>query len=252
MPGIMPSQVVEVIDSMFPITSGQNLPSLNADSTPSMRAVLDLLARVPDEMFNCPAAQFADLVAARAVMVDVMDKWMAGRGAGHYALFKGKNCVAVIRQALSACSDELPPSVHADLLFISDEQLRDSIRVDVGTAHRATSNGEWKAATVLAGAAIEALLHWRLSQPSIDLSKASRAPVGKKLIEYGLQQYIDVAKDLALVSEKTAIAAHLARGFRNLIHPARAERLQEQCTRATAFSAIGAMEAVIEDLARSV
>jgi hypothetical protein len=43
--------------------------------------------------------------------------------------------------------------------------IAQSIRSGVGVTYRALNNNEWKAATVLGGATIEALLHWRLGQP---------------------------------------------------------------------------------------
>jgi hypothetical protein len=51
-----------------------------------------------------------------------------------------------------------------------------------------------------------------------------------------------------LITPTTVAQCDLARGFRNLIHPGRALRLQDKCTRSTALAAIGAVEAVIEDL----
>jgi hypothetical protein len=79
---------------------------------------------------------------------------------------KGRDPVTVIRQVLSLCPDEYPPPSTTDLLFIKDDVVRESIRNDVGVTYRALNNNEWKAATVLGGATIEALLHWRLGQPN--------------------------------------------------------------------------------------
>lgn len=81
---------------------------------------------------------------------------------------KGFDAVTVIRRALAKCPDEYPPSPTTELLFIKDPALRENIRQDLGASNRALSNAEWKAATVLAGAAIEALLRWRLQEPSPD------------------------------------------------------------------------------------
>jgi hypothetical protein len=43
-------------------------------------------------------------------------------------------------------------------------------------------------------------------------------------------------------------AARFARSFRNLIHPGHAAWLAQTCDRATAYSAVGALEHVIRDL----
>ena len=70
------------------------------------------------------------------------------------------NPITIIRQALSKCPDENPPASTTELNFISDTDLRTSLRIDIGAVNKALSNCEWKAATVLAGSAIEALLLW--------------------------------------------------------------------------------------------
>jgi hypothetical protein len=66
-----------------------------------------------------------------------------------------------IRRALVACPDEYPPPVHAELTFIADADLREDLRLDIGAAERSLTAGEWKAASVLAGAVIETLLRWK-------------------------------------------------------------------------------------------
>ena len=65
---------------------------------------------------------------------------------------------------------------------------------------------------------------------------------------WDLDQFIEVAAYLDLLTTDTCTAARLAKNFRNLIHPGRAARLAQTCDRATAYSAIGALEHVIRDL----
>ena len=50
------------------------------------------------------------------------------------------------------------------------------------------------------------------------------------------------------VGDAAPDATMLAKDFRNLIHPGRAERLQTQATRGSAGQAIAALMLVIEDL----
>ena len=255
MPGIMPSQVVGAIDKLF------NLPDptfvqLGSGLTPQMQAVLDLLDRIPDEMLNCPASLFVDLVAARAIMEDMMGRWVSGTGNSMYAIYDRRNPVVVIRSALAACSDNPAPPVHAQLLFIDEVDLRESIRTDVGATHNALRNAEWKAATVLAGAVIEALLHWKLEKVPREAREATpRAPTvrgnKKQLNDFVLNDHMTVAHDLKILPDRTVEAVSLAKDFRNLIHPGRAIRVNERCTRGTAHLAVGAMEAVIEALGQA-
>ncbi len=64
-----------------------------------------------------------------------------------------------------------------------------------------------------------------------------------------LHHYIEVAAHLRIIGERTAEQARLAKDYRNLIHPAAAIRLKEECHRGTALGAAGAVEFVIRDLA---
>jgi hypothetical protein len=121
------------------------------------------------------------------------------------------------------CPDEYPPPLTADLHFISDQGLRDSIRRDVGAASQALHNGEWKAATVLAGAAIEALLHWKLGEPPLtaaDIINAGKAAKAKQTLKklppaeldrWGLEHFIAVAGELNAIKPATVAAATLER-----------------------------------------
>ena len=85
-----------------------------------------------------------------------------------------------IWRALAQCPDQYPPSpTTTELMFITDDALRNSIRGDIGAAERAFANFEWKAATVLAGAAIEALLHCPRRTALNGDGPASAPPLGR-------------------------------------------------------------------------
>src|SRR5262249_43145879 len=66
--------------------------------------------------------------------------------------------------------------------------------------------------------------------------------------DWGLAQLIDVAEALQLIETNTATQARLAKDFRNLIHPGRAQRAREVCDRGTALTALAAAELVVRDL----
>ena len=61
---------------------------------------------------------------------------------------------------------------------------------------------------------------------------------------------IEVAREMALIKDDTARQSRLCKDFRNLIHPGRAGRLAQVCDRATALSALAAVEHVARDLMR--
>jgi hypothetical protein len=52
----------------------------------------------------------------------------------------------------------------------------------------------------------------------------------------------------SLINDSTKKQAELAQGFRNLIHPSRASRLNASCTLGTAYSALAAADMVAADL----
>jgi hypothetical protein len=114
------------------------------------------------------------------------------------------------------------------------------------------NNNEWKAATILGGATIEALLHWRLGEPNPTPAQiaaaATKFHAPKSRDEWVLNHFIPVAEALQVIKPHTAKAADLARGFRNLIHPGVGVRKNQICDKGTAHQAIAALESVIRDL----
>jgi hypothetical protein len=256
----MPSQVVQTIDELFPhAVRNARDGMLMASHSSQLLGILNLLKFVPAELINLSSADYADLVLATSTIEEHLEHWRSRGNVGDMAHVKGRDAITVIRGVLTRCPDEYPPSSTTELLFIKDDELRESIRRDAGAANRALNNAEWKAATVLAGATIEALLHWRLQEPSpgsVAIQSAVSALVAANIINepnsnidrWELHHFIEVAAHLKLIKPDTSNAARLARTFRNLIHPGRAARLAQTCDRATAYSAIGALEHVIRDL----
>ncbi len=59
--------------------------------------------------------------------------------------------ITLIRQALAKCKDDFPVSSSSHLNFVPDNELRERLRLDIGTVETTFANLEWKAATVLAG-----------------------------------------------------------------------------------------------------
>jgi hypothetical protein len=154
---------------------------------------------------------------------------------------------------MSGQRDEAPTPTTAELSFIPDTALRDSIRNDIGAATRALHDGLWKAATVLAAAATEALLLWaiteRKSEREVEAARVERIPrASKDANDWDLHHYIPVAEGLGLIKAETVTAATLARKFRNFIHPGREARLAQVCDKGTAYSALAAVELVVRDL----
>jgi hypothetical protein len=260
MPSVMPSQIIQTIDELFSqAAQGRGDLQLQASHSPQLIGILNLVKAIPPELITVPPNVYADLVLAMSTIEYHLDVWTSRGPVGGMASVKGCDVVTLIRRILVQCPDEYPASSATDLLFVKDEELRDGLRRDVGAAIRALNNSEWKAATVLAGATIEALLHWKLQEPPITRASVDAAVtqlVTAKVLskpsadidDWTLHHFVEVAVQLKVITADTATEVRLAKNFRNLIHPGRAARLNQTCDRGTAYSAIGALDHVIRDL----
>lgn len=267
MPRVVPSQVVELIDQLFPSVATEDkghFSSMGLDIkiASRLRAIVELFEQIPSELIVLDWSEYSALVVGITMMRTAAARWQEHGGPTPLLPVSGMGDVspmALVRRALSKCPDEFPSPGTVEMNFIQDQELRENLRKDISATNAALSNGEWKAATVLAGSIVEALLLWGLQQRPKDVSAAvtellanqtiKRNP-GTTLQEWTLPSYIEVAAHLNVISSNTAAQARLAKDFRNLIHPGRAERLGQTCNRGTALSAVAAVEHVIQDLAR--
>jgi len=165
---------------------------------------------------------------------------------------------------MRSAPEEPIAAVQPRLVFPNDPQLQESIAIDVAAAESAMADGRYKNACVMAGAAIEALLLWAVQRrPGVDHQAAFARVQANRTAAHRpgiptldqdprrctLEQYIEIARELQVLSPVAADASMLAREFRNLIHPGRAERLRQQATRGTAAEGVAALTLTTEDLA---
>jgi hypothetical protein len=235
----MPSQVVNAIDDLFPHAktnvSGAKIPTADRSK---LIGIIELIRLIPGELIFAPSKELVDLVLAKSMIEHLLSR--EGQPPHMLPNFKDDvDLVTILRRTLAKCSDEYPPPQSVELNMIQDADLRESIRNDIGAASRAILNDEWKAATVLAGAAIEALLHWVLSQRAHPPANLDDLMLGQLLVE---------AEKLGRLKPNTITEVKLAKDFRNLIHHGRTRRLSERCDRGMAYAAIAALDHVIRDL----
>ncbi|MFZ0204624.1 MAG: hypothetical protein WAL59_00585 [Roseiarcus sp.] len=249
----MPSQVVPVIRRLFPhvttIRPGDSL--LHSGQLDQLIGITNLIKEIPRELITVSVDEYADFILALA-SIEENNKFRISRGHSFgLPAIAGKDFATIMYNVLLKCPDEFPPTTTTELLFITNVDLRDNIRRDIGAINRAISNAEWKAANVLAGSVIEALLHWRLDQepptPAEIVAATARAVASARMRNPGtpdrdiwsLQHFIGVSEELGLIKPQTVIEAKLTQDYRNLIHPGRSARLGQVCDRGTAFSAVG-------------
>lgn len=262
---VVPSQVVELIDQMFPQAKDENQKafSLEIIHLPQLSAIIALIEQIPPELINLNGRYYMELEASMAAIKSSMQCWQGPGGSNRFELNKlnglsNLSPLTLIRRALAGCPDEYPAASTAKLTFINDSDLREALRIDLGSTNLALSNGEWKATTVLAGSIVEALLFWVLQQRTtteiqnaivnLRSKSVSIKHSASNLEEWMLYELIEVSEELKIITPDTAKQARLAKDFRNLIHPGRNFRLGQTCNRATALSAVAAVEHVIEDM----
>jgi hypothetical protein len=202
----------------------------------------------PEWLLSVSNVDYSNLILGLEGLATMVGLWrQLGPGATVPQLINGVSPLVLVRGALIKCPDESPSPLTSELLFITEDAFRETVRNDVSTANSAFHNGEWKAATVLAGSAIEALLLWKIQ--SVGASAVASLPNKPKgpPENWDLSGYINVAKDLNVIKANTAAQAELAKFFRNLIHPGRAVRKSQVCDRGTALAALAALEFVVRD-----
>jgi hypothetical protein len=224
-----------------------------------LEAIITLIEQIPDELITLEDQDYTELIASLAAIRSILKRWETHPEQDLIPMpgLSSLNPVVVIHHALARCPDQFPSPGTAELRFLQPDDLRENLRLDISDANRALSNGEWKAATVLSGSIVEALLLWGLQQqdPSkvrttvnrLNGQSLKRRP-DANLERWELNEYIEVAAALDMITSNTADQARLARKFRNLIHPGRAARLEQVCDRGTALSAMAAVEQVVRDL----
>jgi hypothetical protein len=255
MPRVVPSQVVQFIVSI-PGFNPMEQMRMNGLGQPALSSTLRLVEQIPQDLLTMDGPTYAMFIYAQEQLREVLQTWRANQTAGHslreFQFGSDRNPLVRLRDALARCPDQSPTPSTSELSFISDADLRDNLRIDLGAIDRALSNSEWKGATVISGATIEALLLWVLQErPPADITRVAALPPklpNKPLEEWHLPEYIDAAERLGVLKAETITQVRLAKNFRNLIHPGRAQRLGQTCDRATALSAVAGMEHVVRDL----
>jgi hypothetical protein len=206
----------------------------------SVRTLLSLLRQVPDELITAPFADYTEYLQCQSSLTSALSVWDVGDRDRPVRNGSGKDPVARIRWILALCPDENPPP-FLDLSRISDDTARANVQQDIRAAWIDFRSEEWKGATVFATTAVEALLFWALKGHS-----NVREP--ERLDRQHLGDYVNEAERLGMIVKATADQARLATDARNLIHAGKMARTGLTCTKATALTALAALEAVLGHL----
>jgi len=216
---IVPSQVVSVIDAIVSADDGMKtalkLP-INLNRSANLKVILALTRSIPEELLVLSTNDYAALTSAEAAIETIIEKAIRRslRDDSQQSItlnpipgFDNVNPVVLLRNALAQCPDQYPSKATSELLFV-EPGYRDVLRLDISAVDRALSQGEWKAATVLAGSVVEALLLWAIKKkPSSDVQAAAktlRKAPSTDLDRWDLSEYLEVALGLKLIGDATA------------------------------------------------
>jgi hypothetical protein len=253
---LVPSLAARLIADTFSYISDptERPPALSGDQAGELTGLIAVIDAIPSELITLDAPELARFTSAMGRLRYNTNLWVA-RGPGNYSV--NGRYLREVHDLLRMCPDSVPKVATTQLDFIGDVDLREELRQDISWATDAFVNGDWKAATVLGGAVVEALLLWALEQqdPKTVAAGAAaippatvRQPVPLDLHKWTLHQYAEVTGSLGLISTNTLTQVRLVKDFRNLVHPGKAARLAKRCDRGTALAALAAVEMVARDL----
>lgn len=114
---------------------------------------------------------------------------------------------------------DTPATENRDFGFITNTDLRKIIERDYQEIQRGIISGNWKSTIILSGGAIETILLNILLDNSEPALTSEKAPSEADLNKWHLNDLIEVALELNLVSPQVASLSHTVRSYRNLIHP---------------------------------
>jgi hypothetical protein len=110
--------------------------------------------------------------------------------------------------------------------FITDEDFRTSLENDFKEMNLCIQAGAYKAAVVISGSIIETVL--------IDYVIAENILARENALKLDFGKVLSVCKEKGIISDKTLDLSTVIKGYRNLIHPGRAIRLNENADKDTA------------------
>jgi hypothetical protein len=253
---VVPSDVVKLIEKIWPDLYARTDPhlTLNYSYRPHLQAIVEMYDRIPDDLLAPPRDEYPTLMAAvGGIRAAIVQFNIAGdsRTIDKTPGLGNVDPVTALRSVLQKCPDEVAGQAATDrLAFLADEDLQRDLALDVASAHRSVTAGDWKAATVVAGSVVEALLLWRLQKhdPTPLGAAVTKLKLKPSPDQWDLGEQIRVCEELGILKPETHELAEITRKFRNLIHPGRAIRLAQACDKGTALAALAAVERVIVDV----
>lgn len=124
--------------------------------------------------------------------------------------------------------------------FITDEEFRHSLESDASELSSSLSQGSHKAAHVLAGSIVEAVL--------IDFLISEGLVTREAGLKLALGDAVAQCKQAKAISDRAVDLSSVIRGYRNLIHPGRVLRLQEVIDADSAAVASSVVRVIVSEI----
>ena len=124
--------------------------------------------------------------------------------------------------------------------FITDDELRSILVADYKEMRTCADSKAWKAVHVLAGSIIEAVI--------ADYLIAEKHVSREKAMKMELSQSIDLAAQKGILSEKLRNLSVVVKDYRNLVHPGRSIRLDENPDNKNSSIATTLVEMICKEL----
>ena len=126
--------------------------------------------------------------------------------------------------------------------FVSDEKFRFSLEKDYQELTSSLQNGAWKAAHLLAGSIIEAIL--------IDYLLATGYQ-HTDLLSMTLEDAISVCGEKGALSDKVEYIVYTIKDYKNLIHPDKAIRLSDNIEEGNAKVSQALVDIITKEIAEA-
>ena len=258
---VVPSDIVAYIDLLFPKASEfqaarqpLDFPA-HAQHAGEFMTIVNLINEMDSQLLPY-GDNFVKLQAAVSAIKAKLASWEGrdprgvtdkiGKVQGFYL-----DPVLLIREVMESLPDQVIPETVAGLEFIKDDTYRINLRTDIASVDALLHAGQWKAAMVIAGSAMEALLLYTLTKYGEDKAKAAAKELEIKeanLLRWHLPDYVKVAHHLRIINDRCATQAELAQDCRNLIHPGREIRMKTNVSHPDAQSSVAGLAHIVKNL----
>jgi hypothetical protein len=131
---IVPSQVVELIDRIFPSAVKEKKFILTYSHTPQLAPIVYLIQQIPSELLTLSGDLFMEFYSSLVSIKSTIESWQAQGNVQPLESLPGfgdLNPLFLLRRALVTCLDEFPSASTAELAFINDTEFRVRLRSDL-------------------------------------------------------------------------------------------------------------------------